>query len=51
MGPRTVPGALPLPGRDDVAVPGGLRVRNAVQAAGRLDHLPAQQQVLAIAGT
>jgi DNA-3-methyladenine glycosylase II len=29
---------------------GDLRVRKAVQAAYRLDHLPTQQEVLAIAG-
>jgi hypothetical protein len=44
-----VPAALLLLGRKDVVVPGGLRVRKAVQAAYRLDHLPTQQEVLAIA--
>ena len=42
-------GALLLLGREDVVVPGDLRVRKAVQAAYRLDHLPTQQEVLAIA--
>ena len=43
-------GALLLAlGREDVVVPGDLRVRKAVQAAYRLDHLPTQQEVLAIA--
>ena len=50
IGPWTVQGALLLLGREDVVVPGDLRVRKAVQAAYRLDHLPAQQEVLAIAG-
>src|SRR6201985_1222428 len=50
IGPWTVQGALLLAlGREDVVVPGDLRVRKAVQAAYRLDHLPAQQEVLAIA--
>jgi hypothetical protein len=42
-------GRLLLLGREDVVVPGDLRVRKAVQAAYRLDHLPTQQEVLAIA--
>jgi DNA-3-methyladenine glycosylase II len=49
IGPWTVQSALLLLGREDVVVPGDLRVRKAVQAAYRLDHLPAQQEVLAIA--
>jgi DNA-3-methyladenine glycosylase II len=49
IGPWTVQGALLLLGREDVVVPGDLRVRKAVQAAYRLDHLPTQQEVLAIA--
>jgi DNA-3-methyladenine glycosylase II len=36
-------------GREDVVLPGDLALRKAVQAAYRLDHLPAQQEVLAIA--
>jgi len=50
IGPWTVQGALLLAlGREDVVVPGDLRVRKAVQAAYRLDHLPTQQEVLTIA--
>ena len=49
IGPWTVHGALLLLGREDVVVPGDLRVRKAVQAAYRLDHLPTQEEVLAIA--
>ena len=40
IGPWTVRGALLLLGREDVVVPGDLRVRKAVQAACRLDHPP-----------
>jgi DNA-3-methyladenine glycosylase II len=47
--PWTVQGAMLLAGGRDVVVPGDLRVRKAVQAAYRLDHLPTQQEVLAIA--
>ena len=50
IGPWTVQGALLLLGREDVVVPGDLRVRKAVQAAYQLDHLPTQQEVLVIAG-
>ena len=49
IGPWAVYGALLLLGREDVVVPGDLRVRKAVKAAYRLDHLPTQQEVLAIA--
>jgi DNA-3-methyladenine glycosylase II len=50
IGPWTAQGALLLAlGREDVVVPGDLRVRKAVQAAYRLDHLPTQQEVLTIA--
>lgn len=35
--------------REDVVLPGDLALRKAVQAAYQLDHLPAQQEVLAIA--
>ena len=49
IGPWTVQGTLLLLGREDVVVPGDLRVRKAVQAAYRLDRLPTQQEVLAIA--
>jgi DNA-3-methyladenine glycosylase II len=50
IGPWTVQGALLIAlGREDVVLPGDLALRKAVQAAYRLDHLPAQQEVLAIA--
>jgi DNA-3-methyladenine glycosylase II len=49
IGPWSVQGSLLLLGREDVVVPGDLRVRKAVQAAYRLDHLPTQQEVLLIA--
>ena len=35
--------------REDVVLPGDLALRKAIQAAYRLDHLPVQQEVLAIA--
>ena len=37
------------PQREDVVLPGDLALRKAVRAAYRLDHLPTQQGVLAIA--
>jgi len=50
IGPWTVQGALIIAlGRDDVVLAGDLALRKAVQAAYRLDHLPSQQEVLAIA--
>ena len=50
IGPWTVQGALILAlGREDVVLPGDLALRKAVRAAYRLDHLPAPQEVLAIA--
>ncbi|MBO0814526.1 MAG: DNA-3-methyladenine glycosylase 2 family protein [Actinobacteria bacterium] len=50
IGPWTVQGALIIAlGREDVVLPGDLALRKAVQAAYRLDHLPAQQEVLDIA--
>ncbi len=50
IGPWTVQGALLIAlGREDVVLPGDLALRKAVQAAYRLEHLPAQQEVLAIA--
>ena len=50
IGPWTVQGALLIAlGREDVVLPGDLALRKAVQAADRLDHLPAQQEVLDIA--
>jgi DNA-3-methyladenine glycosylase II len=50
IGPWTVQGALLIAlRREDVVLPGDLALRKAVQAAYRLDHLPAQEEVLAIA--
>jgi DNA-3-methyladenine glycosylase II len=50
IGPWTVQGALIIAlRREDVVLPGDLALRKAVQAAYELDHLPAQQEVLAIA--
>jgi DNA-3-methyladenine glycosylase II len=50
IGPWTVQGALIIAlGRDDVVLPGDLALRKAIQAAYQLDHLPTQQEVLAIA--
>ncbi len=50
IGPWTVQGALIIAlGREDVVLPGDLALRKAVQAAYRLDHLPAQEEILAIA--
>jgi 3-methyladenine DNA glycosylase/8-oxoguanine DNA glycosylase len=46
----TVQGALLIAlQREDVVLPGDLALRKAIQAAYRLDHLPSQQEVLAIA--
>jgi DNA-3-methyladenine glycosylase II len=50
IGPWTVQGAMLIAlGREDVVLPGDLALRKAVQATYRLDHLPAQQEVLAVA--
>ena len=50
IGPWTVQGALLIAlQREDVVLPGDLALRKAIQAAYRLDHLPTQQEVLAIA--
>jgi DNA-3-methyladenine glycosylase II len=50
IGPWTVQGALLVAlQREDIVLPGDLALRKAIQAAYRLDHLPAQQEVLAIA--
>ena len=50
IGPWTAQGALILAlGREDVVLPGDLALRKAVRAAYQLDHLPAEQEVLAIA--
>jgi DNA-3-methyladenine glycosylase II len=50
IGPWTAQGALILAlGREDVVLPGDLALRKAVRAVYRLDHLPAEDEVLAIA--
>jgi DNA-3-methyladenine glycosylase II len=50
IGPWTVQGAMIIAlGREDVVLPGDLALRKAVRAAYRLDHLPAPEEVLAIA--
>jgi DNA-3-methyladenine glycosylase II len=50
IGPWTVQGALLVAlRREDVVLPGDLALRKAVQASYQLDHLPSQQEVLAIA--
>jgi DNA-3-methyladenine glycosylase II len=50
IGPWTVQGALLIAlQREDVVLPGDLALRKAVQVAYQLDHLPSQQEVLAIA--
>jgi DNA-3-methyladenine glycosylase II len=50
IGPWTVQGALIIAlQREDVVLPGDLALRKAVRVAYHLDHLPAQQEVLAIA--
>jgi DNA-3-methyladenine glycosylase II len=50
IGPWTVQGALLIAlQREDVVLPGDLALRKAIQGAYRLDHLPSQQEVLAIA--
>jgi DNA-3-methyladenine glycosylase II len=50
IGPWTVQGAMIIAlRREDVVLPGDLALRKAVRAAYQLDHLPAQEEVLAIA--
>ena len=50
IGPWTVQGALIIAlGREDVVLPGDLALRKAVRTTYQLDHLPAPQEVLAIA--
>ena len=50
IGPWTAQGALIIAlGREDVGLPGDLALRKAVGTVYRLDHLPAQEEVLAIA--
>jgi 3-methyladenine DNA glycosylase/8-oxoguanine DNA glycosylase len=46
----TLAAPLPAPQREAVVLPAGLALRKAVRAVRRLDHLPSQQEVLAIAG-
>jgi DNA-3-methyladenine glycosylase II len=50
IGAWTVQGALIIAlHREDVVLPGDLALRKAIKAAYQLDHLPTQQEVLAIA--
>jgi DNA-3-methyladenine glycosylase II len=50
IGPWTVQGAMLIAlQREDVVLPGDLALRKAVQAVYQLDHLPTQEEVLAIA--
>ena len=50
IGPWTAQGALILAlQREDVVLPGDLALRKAIQRAYELDHLPSQDEVLAIA--
>lgn len=50
IGPWTVQGALIIAlGREDVVLPGDLALRKAVRAAYHLDHVPVEQEVVAIA--
>jgi DNA-3-methyladenine glycosylase II len=50
IGPWTAQGALLIAlGRHDVVLPGDLALRKAVRATYRLDHLPTEQEVLAVA--
>jgi DNA-3-methyladenine glycosylase II len=50
IGPWTVQGALIIAlQREDVVLPGDLALRRTVQSAYQLDHLPTQEEVLAIA--
>jgi DNA-3-methyladenine glycosylase II len=50
VGPWTVQGAMIIAlQREDVVLPGDLAHRKAVQATYQLDHLPTEQEVLAIA--
>jgi DNA-3-methyladenine glycosylase II len=50
IGPWTVQGAMLIAlQREDVVLPGDLALRKAIEAAYQLDHLPSQEEVLAIA--
>jgi DNA-3-methyladenine glycosylase II len=52
IGPWTAQGALIIAlGREDVVLPGDLALRRAMRAAYGLDHLPTEDEVLAIADT
>ncbi|HTA09560.1 MAG TPA: DNA-3-methyladenine glycosylase 2 family protein [Streptosporangiaceae bacterium] len=52
IGPWTAQGALIIAlGREDVVLPGDLALRKAVRTVYRLDHLPAEDEVLAIAAS
>ena len=51
IGPWTVQGVMLIAlGREDVVLPGDLALRKAIRAAYQIDHLPAEQEVLDIAG-
>ena len=50
IGPWTAQGALIIAlGREDVVLPGDLALRKAVRTTYNLDHIPTQEEVLAIA--
>ena len=50
IGPWTVQGAMLIAlQREDVVLPGDLALRKAIQAAYQLNHLPTQEEVLALA--
>jgi DNA-3-methyladenine glycosylase II len=50
IGPWTAQGALIIAlGREDVVLPGDLALRKALRTVYRLDHLPPEEEVLAIA--
>jgi DNA-3-methyladenine glycosylase II len=50
IGPWTAQGALIIAlGREDVVLPGDLALRKAIRTVYHLDHLPAEEEVLAIA--
>ena len=50
IGPWTAQGALIIAlGREDVVLPGDLALRKAVRATYRLDHLPTEEEVVALA--
>jgi DNA-3-methyladenine glycosylase II len=51
IGPWTAQGALVISlQREDVVLPGDLALRKAVRSVYQLDHLPSEQEMLAIAG-